>query len=301
MLKKTAVFGLLLSFAINAFSFDYNKENFSLSLDIETGLYIYEDNVYIIGYEGKIWKDVRPVKLTDEHGYTSLKLKKNPYYGNGKEKTLYFFDLNGIIFHVPFTENRKPKESTIELFKNIYGGINKITASSELSEKTKSGEITYSVTNVLTLGSEKETGYFFLPSGCPWVPDISIDKEPYIDFELQNERSTIYILPGFVDFSRRHLWKQNARPKTIEVINMETSKSLGKFTIDDRIDFTGIALPESVKNVRIRFIDFYPGTKYQDPCVSSIYFGTDMWPYKGNHGKYTFEEGGYFFKLFNRQ
>lgn len=301
MLKKTAVFGLLLSFAINAFSFDYNKESFSLSLDIETGLYIYEDNVYIIGYEGKIWKDVRPVKLTDEHGYTSLKLKKNPYYGIGKEKTLYFFDLNGIIFHVPFTENRKPKESTIKLFKDVYGGINKITASSELSEKTKSGEITYSVTNVLTLGTEKETGYFFLPLGCPWVPDISKDKEPYIDFELQNERSTIYILPGFVDFSRRHLWKQNARPKTIEVINMETSKSLGKFTIDDRIDFTGIALPESVKNVRIRFIDFYPGTKYQDPCVSSIYFGTDMWPYKGNHGKYTFEEGGYFFKLFNRQ
>lgn len=301
MMKKTAVLGLLLSFAISVFCFDYNKENFSLNLDIETGLYFYEKNVYIIGYEGKIWKDDRPAKLTDEHGYTSLKLKKIPYYGNGEEKTLYFLDLNGIIFHVPFVKNSKPKESTLELFKNIYGGVEKITASSELSEKTKSGETTYSVTNVLTLGSEKETGYFFLPLGCPWVPDISKDKNPYIDFELQNERSSIHILPGFVDFSRRHLWKQNARPKTIEVIDLDSSKSLGKFTIDDRIDFTSIDLPASVKNVRIRFINFYPGTKYQDPCVSSIYFGTDMWPYKGNHGKETFEESGYFYKLFNGQ
>ncbi len=299
-MKKLVFFCLLLLAAASAFSFDYDKENFSVLLDIETGLFFYEDNAYVIGFDGKLWKDKRPEKLTDEYGYTSFMHKNNPYYENSKIKAFYFLDLRGVIISVPFIENRTLNESMQDLFKNVYGGVEKIKASSELVENSKSGKIIYSAKNVLTLGSEKETGYFFCPLGAPWVPDISKDKEPFIDFELIQERSSVHILPGFVDFSRKHLWKQNARPKTIEVINLDNSKSLGKYTIKDRIDFTSIDLPEPVKNVRIKFIDFYPGTKYQDPCVSSIYFGNDRWPYKGDYSKKTFEEGGYFYQNLNK-
>ena len=130
----------------------------------------------------------------------------------------------------------------------------------------------------------------------PWVPDIKNDKNPYIDFELQYERSTIHILPGFVDFERQHLWKQNARPKTIEVIDLETSESLGKYKIKDSINFTSITLPRDVKKVRVKFLDFYPGTKYKDPCVAAIYFGTEEWPPKRDYSTKTFEKDGYFIK-----
>ena len=109
------------------------------------------------------------------------------------------------------------------------------------------------------------------------------------------------LLPGFIDFDRQYLWKQNARPKTIEVIDLETSESLGKYIIDDSIKFTSINLPRNVKKVRISFIDFYPGTKYQDPCVAAIYFGTEKWPQKLNYGKASFEKDGYFIKILENQ
>lgn len=302
-MKKIVSIIVFLSITFSTFCFDYNIDNFSVGLDMETGLFVYKDKIYILGWDGKLWSDKRPEKIVNEFGYPGLHIKENPYYGNfvKKLKGTYFLDLNGEIISINFFDNTYNTKETKDLFKNVYGGIKNIKASSELTETLNNNKTVYSVENILTVGSEKETGYFFRTIGCPWVPDIKIDKNPYIDFELMYERCSVHILPGFIDFDRQYLWKQNARPKTIEVIDLETSESIGKYTIDDSIKFTSINLPRNVKKVRISFIDFYPGTKYQDPCVAAIYFGTEKWPQKLNYGKVSFEKDGYFIKILENQ
>ena len=303
-MKKIISIIIFLSITFISFCFDYNKDNFSVELDIETRLFVYKDNIYILGCYGKLWSDKRPEKIVNEFGFAELHIKENPYYGNfiKKLKGTYFLDLNGEIISIDFFDNNYNTEEINDLYKNVYGCIKNIKASSELTETLNNNKTVYSVENVLTVGSEKTLGHFFRTIGCPWVPDIKIDKNPYIDFELKFDAiCTVHILPGFIDFDRQHLWKQNARPKTIEIIDLETSESLGKYTIDDSIKFTSINLPRNVKKVRIRFIDFYPGTKYQDPCVAAIYFGTDKCPQKGNYGKSTFEKDGYFIKKLENQ
>lgn len=297
-MKKLVVIFLLCLLTICAFSFDYNKDNFSVGLDEETALFVYKDKIYILGYDGKLWSDKRPKSITNKYGYSCLNIKENPCYGHfTKEfKGLFFLDLNGDIIAVEFFGNEKPDKQRDDLYKDVYAGLKSIKASSELTENINNVTTVYSVKNVLTLGTEKESPYFFRALGTPWVPDIKKDKNPYIDFELLYERSTIHILPGFVDFERQYLWKQNARPKTIEVIDLDTSESLGKYTIKDSINFTSIDLPREVKNVRIKFLDFYSGTKYQDPCIAAIYFGTDNWPAKRNYNQGVFEKDGYFVK-----
>lgn len=82
---------------------------------------------------------------------------------------------------------------------------------------------------------------------------------------------------------------------------MDSSESLGKYIIKDSINFTSINLSKPVKKVRIKFLDFYAGTKYQDPCVSVVYFGTNQFPPKYDYGKKVFEKDGYFEKLLKKQ
>lgn len=297
-MKKIFVFVFFMLMAFNAFSFDINKDNFVIGLDEETALFIYKDKIYISGWDEKLSVQERPAEILNENGYSVLHLKENPYmYGYSKDgEGIFLIDLRGSFIPITFKKNAVPGQNRDLWY--MYGNIKNIKASSELTENSKSGKTVYSVENVLCVGSEKEEGVFMRACGVPWVPDILQDKNPYIDVELNDcNINTIYMLPGFVDFSRQYLWKQNARPKTVEVIDMKTSESLGKFTIEDAIKFTEINLPHAVTKIRIKFIDFYPGTKYKDPCVAAIYFGNDRWIYKGNYGQSVFEEDGYFWKL----
>ena len=302
-MKKTLSIIAFLFLAIHAFCFDFNKDNFSVELDIETALFVYKDKIYILDGDGKLWASDRPKKIVNEFGYPVLNITESQYYENftRKPRGMFLLDLNGDIFPVYFFDNNHNSKDEIALFKKDYGAIISIKASSELTETLKNKKTVYSVENVITVAKEKESPYDFRTIGRPWVPDVKKDKNPYIDFELMYEKSSIHILPGFIDFERQHLWKQNARPKTIEVIDLNNSESLGKFTIEDSIKFTSIQLPRAVKKVRITFLDFYPGTKYQDPCVAAIYFGTDTWPATYNYGKEAFENGGYFIKILEEQ
>ncbi|EID86364.1 hypothetical protein MSI_07170 [Treponema sp. JC4] len=301
-MKKIISIIIFILLTINAFCFDFDKDNFSVELDLETALFVYENKIYILGWDGKLWSDDRPEKIINEYGYPVLNIKENPYYGRFIKKShgTFLLDFNEDIFSVEFFDNDNNRKELIDIYKE-NDCIKSIKASSELTEIIKNNKTVYSVENVLTVAKEKESDYCFRTIGMPWVPDIKYDKTPYIDFELTYEHSSIHILPGFIDFSRQHLWKQNARPKTIEIIDLSNSESLGKFTIEDKIKFTSIQLGKNVTKVRIKFLDFYPGSKYQDPCVAAIYFGTDKWPASYNYGKKVFEKDGYFIKILEQQ
>ena len=94
-MKKIISIIIFLSITFSLFCFDYNKDNFSVGLDMETGLFVYKDKIYILGWDGKLWSDKRPEKIVNEFGYPELHIKENPYYGNfiKKLKGTYFLDV----------------------------------------------------------------------------------------------------------------------------------------------------------------------------------------------------------------
>ena len=108
-MKKAILLILLNMLLLNVFCFDFNTDNFSAVLDEETALFVYKDKIYILGYDGKLWSDSRPKKITNNYGYSVLHIQDNPYYGPFKKelKGLYLLDLNGDIVAVDFFENEK--------------------------------------------------------------------------------------------------------------------------------------------------------------------------------------------------
>ena len=65
-MKKIISIIVFLSITFSTFCFDYNKDNFSVGLDMETGLFVYKDKIYILGWDGKLWSDKRPEKIVNE-------------------------------------------------------------------------------------------------------------------------------------------------------------------------------------------------------------------------------------------
>jgi len=83
--------------------------------------------------------------------------------------------------------------------------------------------------------------------------------------------NSISISIGFVSFDKTYLWKENSRPKTIELA-VE-----GKFVfiseLQDIPGYQAINLPNRLDEddiLVIKILDVYKGTKYEDVCINSI-------------------------------
>lgn len=64
-MKKIIAMILLGLISAGAFCFDYDKDNFSVELDLETALFVYKDKIYVLGYDQKLWEDKRPEKIVN--------------------------------------------------------------------------------------------------------------------------------------------------------------------------------------------------------------------------------------------
>lgn len=166
-MKKILLSLILCLVTIGGFSFDYNKDNFSVGLNEETALFVYRDRIYILGYDGGLWSDARPKRITNNYGYSLLNIKENQYYvsSNKESRDIYLFDLNGDIISVDFLGDEKSDKVRDDLYMYDYACLKSIKASSELTETINNVTTVYSVKNVLTLGTEKESSYFLRPLG----------------------------------------------------------------------------------------------------------------------------------------
>lgn len=114
----------------------------------------------------------------------------------------------------------------------------------------------------------------------PWVENVEgtgIDE--WIEFELKSPQQTTYILNGFVDGSRPHLYKYNSRIKESEVIGWtEKGKDVKQNVhFEDFVYFKTIKFSEPVTKFRIIIKETYPGEKWQDTAISAVLFPIPGW------------------------
>jgi hypothetical protein len=107
--------------------------------------------------------------------------------------------------------------------------------------------------------------------GICWAEGVSgngINETLYIKM---NGANSLHISTGFVSFNKPYLFKENSRPRKIE-LSVDNKYSI-IINLDDTPNFQTIKLPEELKKdeiLRMKILEVYPGTKYEDTCINMI-------------------------------
>ena len=83
--------------------------------------------------------------------------------------------------------------------------------------------------------------------------------------------NSISISTGFVSFEKPYLWKENSRPKMLELTVKNKFSFI--FELQDIPSYQVINLPDRLEEddtLVIKILDVYNGTKYEDVCINSI-------------------------------
>ena len=86
---------------------------------------------------------------------------------------------------------------------------------------------------------------------------------------------TIHISIGYVSHDKPHLYKQNSRPKKIEL--SVADKYAVQVDLEDTPNFQAIRLPKSLagsEELAITILDVYEGTRYEDTCINMLLLDT---------------------------
>ena len=113
------------------------------------------------------------------------------------------------------------------------------------------------------------------PYCFPWVENAAGGGiGEWIELELNSPQSTMYVLNGFVDGTRPHLYKMNSRMQTalVEGTTVRGKKIRQTVRFEDFVYFRTILFAEPVERVRITIQSVYEGDKWQDTAISAIMF-----------------------------
>ena len=105
-----------------------------------------------------------------------------------------------------------------------------------------------------------------------WVEGVSGNGEgEWISYNLEKESvvQVIAILNGLA--SNEDLYYANNRAKEVE-ITFSSGETITMLLSDDNMELQAICLPEEIKtdSIDIRIISTYPGSKYDDTCISEV-------------------------------
>jgi len=178
-----------------------------------------------------------------------------------------------------------------------YSGlIKKTTTSSYMTETVKGVSFPYNGSDFELYILQNEVGSSLNMYAMPWVENVAGGGiGEWIEIEPDMEQSVCYILNGFVDASRPHLYKMNSRIKKALVTGITAKgKELDQTVyFEDFVYFKTIQFTKPVVKIRITIQDVYPGTKWQDTAISAIMFPeyrnkAKDWRYRYNNdtGKY---------------
>lgn len=254
MMKKICYFLLTILAMFNCIAESINYKSMDSGVKFQNG------NV-------RIWKedDVKETKMIVEGAYQINEVSKIPFItvstDNSIEKMLIlkneFFCViyNESLISMGYGENASlGRKEDLTLF---YA--NSIRSSSFLVE----GTTNYSPKNL--------NGVIKLTD--PWVEGIQGQGiNEYIGIKSNNAKR-LYISIGYVSYHKPYLYEQNSRPKKIQ-LSVEGRYSF-TYNLEDTPNFQTIDLPQRLKDndeLILTILEVYPGTKYEDTCINSIYY-----------------------------
>ena len=92
-----------------------------------------------------------------------------------------------------------------------------------------------------------------------------------IDFHIPSDN--LVVLNGFADTDRPHLYKMNARMKTVRV---QGDGFDFEYTFKDYVHFAQIDFPKQVTKVKLTVTDVYDGEKWEDMAISGLWVNPDI-------------------------
>ena len=202
------------------------------------------------------WNDGLPfVKITSgpipyyNHRYDTMLLLSGTQIGNDRMDNIAF----GWTVPVNEEKTRLVLNEHPRIFERTYWNI--YDCSSFLVERTTS----YPVKNLTSRNDS-----------TPWVegvPGVGIGEGFTIERDI--DRSYLLIMNGYISYNKPYLYKQNARVKKIRVTGTKSGISRVLDVIDtpnpQTVDITSL---DENDDARVTIEDVYPGTKYEDTCIS---------------------------------
>jgi hypothetical protein len=152
--------------------------------------------------------------------------------------------------------------------------VAEVTASSIFSEIVRGATVRYTPRNL--------TGIFLIDAmgiervwnhqSLPWVEG---EDGPGIGSRLEVRFAEpvdhMLVLNGFVDLSRKHLYKMNSRAERVRISSLDPNRPFAfVYEFEDKVKFHYLPFPKSVKKVRLEILEVYPGSRWQDTSISAI-------------------------------
>ena len=153
--------------------------------------------------------------------------------------------------------------------------VKKVTVSSFLSETNNNHVFQYNGYNIEKYIIWNEFLHQINPYCFPWVENATGGGiGEWIELELDSPQNTMYVLNGFVDGTRPHLYKMNSRMQTalVEGTTVRGKKISQTVRFEDFVYFRTIVFAEPVERVCITIQSVYEGNKWQDTAISAIMF-----------------------------
>ncbi len=219
----------------------------------------------------------KDVLLDDSTGFLYFIFDEKKYlYIPAEEHPVVFQD--GYQISVPYTQTQLQNLKVSDRANFIWNfAIKSISTSSFLTENTKNGEWKYDGKDIERFPIVCTPNYEYRFISMPWVEGVAGDGVgEWIELELNGYISNLYILNGYVDIRRPHLFKENNRIKEATLIctieNTDEEIFEKKVTFEDFVYVKNIELGKDFKkNVRLRIDSVFKGSKYDDTAITSIY------------------------------
>ncbi|MGI5077824.1 NADase-type glycan-binding domain-containing protein [Treponema maltophilum] len=153
--------------------------------------------------------------------------------------------------------------------------VKKVTVSSFLSETNDNHVFEYNGYNIETYIMWDMFICEVNPYCFPWVENAAGGGiGEWIELKLDSPQNAMYVLNGFVDGTRPHLYKMNSRMQTalVEGTTVSGKKISQTVRFEDFVYFRTIVFVEPVERIRITIQSVYEGDKWQDTAISAIMF-----------------------------
>ena len=193
------------------------------------------------------------------------------YLTNNDLQALYLYSVDSVNSLPHFSGNTTSRRERTDGRSIVHGhdyvpGLHEgdpwITASSSFSETISGRTVVYTPDN-LGIGI-----------GECWVPNNGIGDTLTLSINPRNQiGENIYISSGFVSMARSHLYRENARIKTMRVSDNFGNSRIAELRDTPHfqpISISGVGNLRGTSVITLEILDVYPGTRYSDICVNSL-------------------------------
>ena len=263
------------------------------SFFICAGTFLAEENEKIIFYKYGI-DDVKYTIYPDKIIIGKQEIDRNHFfldeegfyhliYSDNNER-IFIFRNNGELFSFDLNpnENKHTVETNnwLKQYKKQIDESNKYlpflqykaeyTASSELTEKSTRYIAKNLATCFIPNFDKSATSDYWNPLHKPWVEGVQgYGENESIQLKTEIPFSRLEVINGYVDLTRRDLYKKNSRVKTFLVKDIDNNTEF-YVTMKDEVIIQDISFPAPTSNVILYIKEVYKGDKWDDTCITSI-------------------------------